>query len=65
MITIEGKKYKVAENLGFQAGYYAKAVEVDGKERIAVKRGGSWVWYVPKIIITKERAGGTTINKGE
>jgi len=59
MITVDGKKYKVTENLGFQGGHYAKVVEVAGKERIAVKSGGVWIWHVPRIIISKERAGGT------
>ncbi|MCF7791208.1 MAG: hypothetical protein K9M56_04335 [Victivallales bacterium] len=44
-IEIEGKKYKVTENLGVQAGHYAKAVETEKGERIAVKRGGKWKWW--------------------
>ncbi len=45
MIEINGKKYKVTENLGFQAGYHAKMVDDSGKERVAVKRGGVWTWW--------------------
>jgi len=59
MITVDGKRYKVTENLGFQNGQYVKAVEVEGKERIAVKKGNTWVWYVPQIIISNKRAGGS------
>jgi hypothetical protein len=44
-IGVDGKAYKVTENLGFQAGYYAKAVETETGERIAVKRGGVWTWW--------------------
>lgn len=51
MIEIGGKKYKVVENLGFQAGYQAKIVydpEYDEMERVAVKRGGKWTWWTVK-----------------
>ena len=44
-IEVEGKAYKVTENLGYQAGHYAKAVETETGERIAVKRGGAWTWW--------------------
>ena len=44
-IEVEGKSYKVTENLGYQAGHYAKAVETETGERIAVKRGGGWTWW--------------------
>lgn len=33
---------KVTENLGFQGGYNAKAVEYGGKEYIVVKKGDKW-----------------------
>jgi hypothetical protein len=33
---------KVTENLGFQGGYNAKAVEYKGKEYIVVKKGDKW-----------------------
>jgi hypothetical protein len=46
-IEIEGKKYKVTENLGYQGGYYIKAVETPEGERIAVKRG-VWTWWTAK-----------------
>ena len=44
-IEVEGKKYKVTENLGYQAGHYAKAVETQTGERIAVKRDEGWTWW--------------------
>jgi hypothetical protein len=49
-IKVEGKEYKVTDNLGFQhsSGCYAKAVETEQGERIAVKRGGVWVWWMAK-----------------
>lgn len=46
MIEIEGKKYKVIETLPYhQAGHQAKAVQTEGGEKIAVKRGGRWTWW--------------------
>ncbi len=48
MIEVEGKKYKVLSNLGFQAGYYAKEVATDGGAKIAVKRNGKWTWWTVK-----------------
>ena len=42
MITVEGKKYKVTENLGYQGGHYAKACETKDGEKIAVKCGRTW-----------------------
>jgi hypothetical protein len=44
-ISVNGKTYKVTENLGFQGGHYALAVETETGERIAVKRGGAWTWW--------------------
>ncbi len=44
-IKVEGKVYKVTENLGYQGGHYAKAVKTETGERIAVKRGGVWTWW--------------------
>jgi len=47
-INVEGKEYKVIENLGVQNGCRAKAVETPGGgEQIAVKRGGVWTWWTP------------------
>ena len=44
-INIEGKKYTVTENLGFQGGYHAKLVDTPDGEKVAVKRGGDWTWW--------------------
>ena len=44
-IEVEGRKYKVTDNLGFQAGYLVKEVDVDGEPRMAVKRAGQWTWW--------------------
>lgn len=50
-IEINGKKYKVIENLGFvhDRGEYAKAVMTNNGERIEVKSlyGGSWRFAKP------------------
>jgi hypothetical protein len=42
---IDGKEVnaKVTENLGFQGGNYAKAVEYQGEEHIVVKKGDKWM----------------------
>lgn len=48
MIDVDGKKYRVVENLGFQAGYQAKVVftpETLCRESVVVKRNGKWVWW--------------------
>lgn len=51
MITIKGKKYKVVEDLGYQAGYMAKSVLVDGEEKVIVKDHGQWrFWTVEERI---------------
>lgn len=44
-IEVEGRKYKVVENLGRQGGYLVKVVAAEGGERTAVKRGATWVWW--------------------
>lgn len=53
-IEINGKKYKVTENLGFVhgRGEYAKAVMTDNGERIAVRPsfGGPWRFAKPLIL---------------
>ena len=43
-ITINGRKVKVLESLGFQPsiGKYAKRVLIDGKEQMAVGGPGRW-----------------------
>lgn len=59
-IEIEGKKYKVTENLGFShdRNEYAKAVMTDAGERIAVRspfRGAKWRFSRPIIVVTEGR----------
>ena len=44
-IEVEGNVYKVTENLGYQGGFYVKAVKTPDGERVAVKRGGKWTWW--------------------
>jgi hypothetical protein len=48
LIEIDGKKYKVTENLGFQMGYQAKMIDDNGQEKVAVKRNGAWTWWTAK-----------------
>ena len=47
-IEVEGKKYKVTENLGYQGGHYVKAVETLDGERMAVRRGFAWTWWTAR-----------------
>lgn len=56
-IEVEGKKYKVIENLGWQAGYYAKSVNDNGRERVAVKRGDKWTWWTANDRLGISRVG--------
>ena len=53
MITVDGVKYKVIENMGYQAGYYAKIVETPDGEKVAVKRGGIWTWWTAQDRLQK------------
>ena len=48
MITVNGVKYKVVENMGYQpsCGMYAKMVETPLGERVAVKNGNAWRWWL-------------------
>lgn len=51
MIVIDGKKYKVIENLGYQAGYTAKVILVKGKEKVVVKDHGFWrLWTIKERV---------------
>jgi len=52
MITIDGKRYKVVESLGYQNGRYAKIVQTEVGERVAVAygRGGPWEWHKPVVL---------------
>ena len=45
-IVVEGKEYPVIENLGYShdAGCFAKVVETESGERVAVRQGGSKLW---------------------
>lgn len=41
---------KTIEDLGFQGGRHAKAVEYEGKEYIIVRlSGGAWTQHVPSL----------------
>lgn len=44
-IEIDGVKYPVLENLGFQGGYYAKLVYTETGHRVVIKKGGKWAWH--------------------
>jgi len=52
-IRVDGKSYKVIDNLGYQHSRGARAVVVvggDGKERVAlVTSRGCGVWATPRI----------------
>jgi len=47
MVTIDGKKYKVIENMGYNhsIGKYVKMVDDNRKERMAVKSGKEWRFW--------------------
>lgn len=52
-ITIDGKKYKTIEDMGYQHsfGFYAKCVKTDDGEKIVIKRpGGKWQFNPTGII---------------
>lgn len=51
MITIDGKKYVVIENLGFihDRGTYGKVIDFNGEDRIVIKSGHKWVLAKPII----------------
>ena len=53
MITVEGEKYQVVENLGYVhgRGQYAKIVETSLGDRVAVKyAGGLWKWADARVL---------------
>lgn len=56
MIEVEGQKYKVVENLGFNhdRGEYAKVVQTESGERVVVRPpdGKRWAFSVPQIRFT-------------
>jgi hypothetical protein len=44
-IEIKGEKYKVIETLPYHGmGMHAKMVQTDEGEKVAVKKGGLWVF---------------------
>ena len=45
------REVKTTENMGFQGGYYTRAIEYDGKERIIQKIGGAWQTRTPQMRI--------------
>ena len=57
-IKIEGKEYKVIENLGFQGGHYAKVLIVDNEEKVAIKAHGGWRFWT-----INDRIGRRYVNK--
>lgn len=44
-ITVDGKKYEVVEDLGYQGGHSAKIVVTDEGEKTAVKDGYRWRFW--------------------
>ena len=44
MILVEGEKYQVIDDLGWQEGYYRKFVLTPNGERMVKKIGGHWYW---------------------
>ncbi len=52
LCELDGKlvECKITEDMGYQGGYYVKAVEFEGAERIVVKRGKIWR---PKTVAEK------------
>lgn len=58
-IEVNGKKYKVTENLGYQAGHWAKMVETQDGEKVAVKECGEWrFWGIADKLQSGGRATG-------
>ena len=55
MITIEGKKYKVTEDMGFNhdKGCYAKAIETDQGEKIVVRYPGCKTWEIVNSLVAR------------
>lgn len=63
MITIDGRKYKVIESMGFQhsRGVHVKAIETSAGEKLAIKYpGGDWQFANPTLM-----PGGPIIGQGE
>lgn len=56
-IMVNGKLYEVSRDIGYQDGYYVKAVVTDRGERIAFQNEGKWRWQTPEAT-TKESANG-------
>jgi hypothetical protein len=46
-IEVDGTRYKVVENMGYQNGHYVKAVSVNGEDRVVVKQGKKWSFATP------------------
>lgn len=65
-IEVDGKKFKVTENLGYQGGHYVKAVETPDGERIAVRRGFEWTWWtaLDRGVCRREPTGASGSEKG-
>jgi len=61
IIRIDGKEYRVTENLGFQGGYQARAVQTPEGEKIAVKSAGGWRWWLAR----EKVAAGAPLRNGQ
>ena len=59
MITLDGKKYVVIENMGYihDRGKYGKVINFNGEERIALKFGKSWKLATPKFGMPSQATG--------
>ena len=62
-VVVEGKRYKVLENLGFQhgRGCWAAEVETSDGPMIATRgsmKGAPWVWASPAPIQPKSKITG-------
>lgn len=62
MITVEGERYRVVENLGFShdRNQYVRVIVKDGVERIVVRDpyvGTSWKFSKPKLGVMSRAIG--------
>jgi hypothetical protein len=52
MITVDGKKYEVLDDLGYQGGQYVKEIKTAEGSRIVTKRSRSapWRFHIPMVL---------------